>query len=39
MQSLNELIRRYNSVVKEYNVENDRFSEMLMAARKAGVPI
>lgn len=37
--SRNELIRRYNSAVTEYNAANARFSEMLTAARKAGVPL
>ncbi len=34
-----ELVARYNSAVKAYNSANDRFSEMLLAARKAGLPL
>ncbi len=33
------LIARYNNAVMEYNLANDRFNEMLLAARKAGVPL
>lgn len=35
----NELTRLYNSAVTEYNAAHARFSEMLTAARKAGVPL